>query len=263
MHIPIWITKKPNCILMILLGAILALTLLLAVSHNLLIKAALGPAVRRMSGFDASLREIDVGLFSSRIELKDLRVVNPPDFIEPLMLEAPEIHAEYNLVSMMSRRREFPEVGIRIAQVVVVKNARGESNLGRLLSGKNGAGPEHGQASRNHFGKFDLRLARVILIDFTKMNYGQPQRREITLNFHGTYHDLLDTELKRVILLETLRALPTRLADATPEMVQNGLSAVIGTGLDATTNVVGEITGAVKGIDGLFHSKSNAAARTK
>jgi hypothetical protein len=170
---------------------------------------------------------------------------------------------------MMSERREFPEIRINVAQVVVVKNPQGESNVARMMAAKpkgeadGDKGTGKGGGTANHFGELDLRLGKVTMVDYTKMNNGQPQRKEITLNFHQTYRDVLDKDLKRIIMLETLRNLPFKLPDATPEMLQQGLTAAVSTGMNVATNVVGGVSDAVKGIGGLLQSKTNAPPKNK
>lgn len=256
---------KHKKIALILLGALVGLALLVLVGRNVIITLSVSPAVRSLTGFDAEVGHVNAGVFSSRISILALKVFNPSDFAEKRMLDAPEIHIEYKLFTMMSKRREFPVIRVRVAEVVVVKNERGESNVARIMASTPKSGSSGGKklGAENHFGQLDLSLGKVILVDYSKMVGGKPLTKETTLNFHGTYHDLSDADLKKVVMWETLKFLPSKLGDITPDAIQKELGTVASGALGIGTNVTSAAAEAVKGLGGLFHSKTNAPSKTR
>jgi len=251
--------NKVRKIAFILIGAVIAVFLVALIGHNFIIKSSVGPAVKTITGFDASVGDVNVSLFSSKLDIKELKVMNPDDFTEKRMLDAPVIYVEYKLLSMLSKRREFPVIRIHIAEVVVVKNVKGESNVKRIMDAKPKS-EASGPSAENVFGTLDLTLGKVIYVDYSKLVNGKPITKETTLNFHGVYHNLSDADLKNVVMLETLRTLPGKLADITPDTIKKQLGDVTGVGLGVATNVTSAAVDAVKGLGGLFHSKKDSSA---
>lgn len=252
--------RKLKRIILILVGAVVLLIVVVILGRNMIIKSSVPPAVKKITGFEASIGDIDVGLLSSKVGLKDLKVMNPSDFGEKMMLDAPEIYVEYKLPTMMSQRREFPVIRLNIQQVVVVKNEKGESNVARIMEFKP---KSEGPSAENFFGTLDLTLGTVRYVDYSKMHDGKPFTKDLTLNFHRTYHDLLDSDLKKVVMFETLKMLPVKLGDITPESIQKQLGSVTGIGLGLATNVTGKAVETFKGLGGLFGSKTNKNTSSK
>lgn len=246
--------------ILILVVAVVALAVIVILGLNLIVKTSVSPAVRTLTGFDASVGDVDVGLFSSKIAIKNLKVTNPNDFAEKRMLDAPEIYVEYRLGSLMSDRREFPVIRLNVAEVVYVKNEKGESNVKRI----NDATPKSkGPSAASHFGTLEYTIGKVILMDYSKMIGGKPLTQEMTLNLHQTVHDVSDDELKRLVMLPGLQAFAGRIGDITPASLQKGLSNVAGAGASVATNLTSAAAETVKGIGGLFQSKTNAPAKRK
>lgn len=249
--------SKIKKVVLVLVCAVVAAFVVLLLGRNVIIKTSVPPAVRSITGFDVSLGEIDVGLFSSQITIKDLKVTNPDDFGEKRMLEAPEIHVEYKPLSMMSDRREFPRIRLNLAEVVVVKNEKGESNVKRIMEAKP---KSEGPSAAYHIGQLDLTLGKVVYVDYSKMVNGKPLTRELTLNLHGTYHNLSDTEMKKVVFMETLKNLPIKLPDISPQDLQKDLQVVGRVGMGVATNAAGRAVETIKGFGGLFGPKTNAVS---
>ena len=256
--------SKLRKIVLILIGAVVTLVLVVLIGRNIIIKTSVSPMVRSLTGFDASVGGVSVGVFSSKIAIQGLKMTNPSDFAEKRMLDAPEIYVEYKLPSMLSRTREFPKIRLKIAEVVVVKNEKGESNVARIMAVKPKSEGGGGSSSAgNHFGELDLSLGSVIMIDYSRMNGGRPLTIDRTLNYHCTYHNLSGNNLKKVVMLETLKYLPGKLADITPDSIQRELGGVVSASLGVSTNVTGAAIDAAKGLGGMLQSRTSAPARSR
>jgi len=262
---------KLRKIILVLAAAVVALVVVVIFGRNLIIKSSVPPAVKAVTGFDASLADVDVGLFSSKIAIKELKVTNPDDFTEKRMLHAPEIYLEYKLGSMMSNRREFPVLRLNVSEVVVVKTEKGESNVKRIMEAKP---KSEGPSAANHFGEADVTIGKVVLIDFSKMVRGKPLTVEYTLNFHQKFTDVADDDLKKLVMLPALKSFAGKIQDIKPETLEKGMKNVVNVGMGVATNtlatgmgpasnVTGKVTEAFKGLDGLFGSKTNAPSKGK
>jgi hypothetical protein len=246
--------------ILLLVVAVVALVVVVLLGLNMIVRTSVSPAVRTLTGFDASVGDVDVRLFSSKIAIKNLKVTNPSDFAEKRLLDAPEIYVEYKLGSLMSSRREFPVMRLNVAEVVYVKNEKGESNVKRI---NDATSKSKGPGAAHHYGTFEYTIGKVILMDYTKMIGGKPLTRELVLNLHQIVHDVSDDEMKRLVMLPGLQAFAGKIGDITPATLQKGLTNVTGTAGSVASKLTEAAAEAAKGIGGLFQSKTNAQSKRK
>jgi hypothetical protein len=239
----------------LLVVAVAGVLVIVFLGLNIIVKTSVSPAVRTLTGFDASMGDVDVRLFSSRIAIQDLKVTNPNDFAEKRMLDAPEVYVEYKLGSMLSKRREFPVIRLNVAEVVYVMNAKGESNVKRITD----VMPKSdGRRAVNHFGTLDLTVGKVVLMDYSKMIGGKPFTQEMTLNYRQKFHNVSDDELKRLVMLPGLKAFAGKIGDITPALLEKGVKGVVSTGVGTVTNVAGTVR---RNLGSLFQAKTNAPVK--
>jgi hypothetical protein len=83
-----------------------------------------------------------------------------------------------------------------------------------------------------------------------------------------------DDQLTKLVMLPAVKALAGKVGDITPEALEKGLKSVVslgagvatnalGTGVGLATNVTGKAVDTVKGIGGLFQSKTNEPQKGK
>ncbi len=122
--------------------AVLPAAVLLAV--NQLVKLEVRRALVRQTGFSIEIGSWDVGLLSTRAELRDVVVRNPPDFPEPVAFEIRRAYADINPWALLRRAAHVTDLELDIPRVVVVRNPEGETNLQRMSGGarKRGGGKD-------------------------------------------------------------------------------------------------------------------------
>lgn len=252
--------KKIKKIILILVAAVVALVFVVVLGRNLVIRLSVPTAVRSATGFDASVGGVDVGLFSSHVHIRDLVVKNPDDFPEKRMLDAPEIFVDYKLGSMMGSRREFSHMKLHVNEVVVVKLASGESNLARMqkaVAGEETKEESSGSKAENHIGKLELRIGKVLLVDYTKAQNGKPNTREYVLNFQNTYENLSDKDITRLVMLVALQSAGLKLGDLNLGALQKQLGDIGGVGKQLTSSLTNTSEELRKSLGGLFSSSTN------
>lgn len=129
---------------------LVALVVALAAMRNSLIKREAKRMLNRETGFGLELGKVDVGLFSTSVDLHDVKLLNPPDFPEPLAFDVRQVKADYDLRSLFADEVRLSEVILDVPMAVIVKNEKGETNLQRLsAAGKKGGAakpaPEPGE----------------------------------------------------------------------------------------------------------------------
>jgi hypothetical protein len=111
---------------------LVALAVVALLSKDAVVKAALEHQIRARTGLDARIGRLSVGLFTPVIDVEQLKVYNPAEFGGVLLLDAPELHIEYDRASLSSGRAHLKLVRLKISELNVVRNAAGQTNLLRL-----------------------------------------------------------------------------------------------------------------------------------
>jgi hypothetical protein len=115
-------------------------TLYLVIAAAVLITACLlliDPAAKsllqnRLSdelGLKADIGSVQVGLKSTTLTLKNLRVHNSSEFGGGIMLDLPEVHLEYDSTAIGQGRLKFKTLRLNLAEVAVVENKEGRTNF--------------------------------------------------------------------------------------------------------------------------------------
>lgn len=127
-----------------LIGLSLLLLLLIGLlARNQLIKMEARRLLTEQTGFDLEIGKLKTSLFSSRVELEDVAVRNPPDFPEPTAFVIRRVVVDVDPWALFRKETHLTEMVLDVPRVVVVRNAEGDTNLQRL-SGKSGKSDKTG-----------------------------------------------------------------------------------------------------------------------
>lgn len=119
--------------LAVLSVVLLALVGLLA--RNQLINMEARRLLAEQTGFGLEIGQLKTHLLSSKAELLDVVVRNPPDFPEPTAFVIKRVYVNVDPWALLRRETHLTEMELEIPRVVVVRNPAGDTNLQRL-SGK-------------------------------------------------------------------------------------------------------------------------------
>ena len=109
-------------------AGLIALLVALFFSRNFIARVSVEVGARKATGFPLKIGSVDVGLFSSKVDVRNLTLMNPPDYQEKMFVDMPELFVDYQLGSFFSGVPHINDMLINIKQLVVVKTASGESN---------------------------------------------------------------------------------------------------------------------------------------
>lgn len=221
----------------------------LVVGRNFIARKAVEIGVRSVTGFPLQIGAVDVGLFNGQLAVNDLKLMNPPgDFEEPLFVDLPELRMNYVLRSMLAGSPHIKELTIHLDEVVVVKNAKGESNVQRLKGVAGSAEepatkpPAEKSSTKFQLDVVHLRIGTVKVKDYSK---GKPTERTYSLNINATYKDIRSSaDVTRLALVTMMSKVPLPDIGVKMEDLQKGLSDV-GT---AAGDAVKGVTEAGKGL---------------
>jgi len=197
--------KKPVSMILIALVALIGLN----VTKNAITKGAIAGGVRAITGLKLGMRGVSLGVLTTRIGIKGLKMYNPDGFEEELMASIPEIYVNYSLLAFLKGRKvHLEEMRLNLEEFVVVKNADGKRNIDALKVGKDdkkekAAPKKKGAKPEFQIDKLQLKIGKVIYKDYSRGT--PPKVSEYNLNIDETYENIENPQM--LIATITTRAL--------------------------------------------------------
>ena len=187
----------------LLWGVVAALAVLVAIvffARNLIARISVEYGAKKITGFPLSIGSVDLELFSSKVDVHDLKLMNPPEFTDPMFVDMPELYVDYRLGSMFSGAPHVNDMLINIKQLVIVKN-KTDSNV-QKLKGVVSSGGSSSSSTKYAVDKLRIHVGTVTIKDYSRP---KPSERDIKLNLDRTYNNITDsTDISRLVLLTVL-----------------------------------------------------------
>ncbi len=126
--------KKPlkwaiRIFLVVLLLGLVAVVVAFLERDNLM-RLAVEHSIRDQTGMDVSIGAFHMGLRQPVIEIKDIRIQNPPGYGDTPLVVIPEIHVEYDRDALLnSNQNHITLLRFNLGELDIVKNEQGQTNL--------------------------------------------------------------------------------------------------------------------------------------
>jgi hypothetical protein len=222
-----------------ILAALAVLLVVLFLSRNFIARKSVEYGAKKITGFPLEIGSVDVGVFSSKIDVRDLKLMNPPQYQEKMFVDMPELYIDYRLRSMLSGAPHINDMLINIKQLVVVKTDKGDSNAMKLK----GVVSSGGGSSKYAIDKLRIHVGTVTIKDYSRPKMTE---RDIDLNIDATYNNITDsTDISRLVLLTVMSQVKLPDIGIKPEDLKKNLS-------DVTTQAGQALKGASDAVGGLF-----------
>ena len=102
-------------------------------TSNLWLGSVLASGIERTTGFPVKIENARLDLPESKIGLYGIEIKNPPGFSRAVFASIPEIYVDFDLQQFLkSRKLYFQEIRLNIAEVAIVRNKSGQTNLAQL-----------------------------------------------------------------------------------------------------------------------------------
>ena len=230
-----------------ILAGLVVLLVILFLARNAIARKSVEIGAKRITGFPLEIGTVDVGLFSSKVDVRDLKLMNPPEFQDRMFVDMPELYVDYRLGSMLSGAPHINDMLINIKQLVVVKTDKGDSNAMKLKGVVSGGNSK--SSAKYQLDQLRIQVGTVTIKDYS---HAKPMERTLTLNLQRTYKNINDsTDITRLVLLSIAGNVPLPDLGIKPEDLKKDLGNV--------TNAAGEaLKGATDATKGLFDSIKKA-----
>ena len=212
----------------LLLLVVLAFTAI--VCRNFIARKAVEVGVKEVTGFPLQIGAVQVGLWSGQLDVHDLKLMNPPEFADSRFVDLPLFHVQYDLGSLLRLAPHVKEVVININEVVIVKNAAGQSNANTIQDKLAPAGSSPTQPAANsaespkkisyQVDRMQVHIGTVLMKDYSK---GQPTERKITLNRDVTFENISESTSVSAMVMKVVFG---QLGDVAGGLIKGGGAAV-------------------------------------
>ncbi len=222
-----------------ILAGLAVLLVILFLSRNFIARISVEYGAKKITGFPLEIGSVDVGFFSSKVDVRNLKLMNPPEYQEKMFVDMPELYINYRLRSMFSGAPHVNDMLINIKQLVVVKTDKGDSNAMKLK----GVVSSGGGSSKYTVDKLRIHIGTVTLKDYS---HPKPTEHNTALDIDVTYPNITDsTDISRLVMLTVMSQVHLPDIGIKPDDLKKGLSNV--------TNQAGvALKGATDALGGLF-----------
>lgn len=162
---------------------VVAVIFFLTVVKDLAVKTGMTTVGSSVVGAKIEVGYFSIGLFTSKVHVKNFKLYNPPGFPNEPMVNMPEIRVDYDVPAFLSGKIHAPLVVFNLKEMTVIKNKDGKLNVDSLKvieeqkaaadkKGDKKAGPQAKQMPIQ-IDLLKLNVERVIFKDYSKGD-GQP-----------------------------------------------------------------------------------------
>lgn len=158
-----------------LLVGIVVLVVIVLLGKNLIAKAALSAGIKMVTGLNAQVAGMQVGLLRPVLGIQGLKIMNPAGYPDPVMVHLNEFFVDYNLQALLSGKAHLRMLRLDLDEVTLVKRADGQTNINqiKILQQKPGQAKSAqqkvgGKAPQVQIDALELRIGKVLFKDYTR-----------------------------------------------------------------------------------------------
>jgi len=198
----------------IIIGIIVVVFVLLLVFKNILIKGAVEQGTKKATGLELTIGTMDVSLLASKVDVTDMRLLNPAGFPDKVMIDIPKFLVDVEFASLFKQRKHVETLELNLKELMVVRNKERKLNLDSLTAlgqkkqeekkpVEQKEAKQKGGAPQVTIDKLILKIGKVTYKDYS---LGEtPFTKTFTIGVNEVYRDV--TDLNKLVKLIIVRAL--------------------------------------------------------
>jgi uncharacterized protein involved in outer membrane biogenesis len=248
----------------------LVIIILIAVSllaHNLIIKKGLETGVKAVTGLDLTIGKVDVGILKTSAKIEDLKIYNPSNFKDRLMLDLPILYVDYSLGALLKKEIYLPQATLHLKEFAIIKNAQGELNIDSLKPVKKAEAPaaEKKEKTKKELPKLKIDLLKLKIDKVVYKDYSQsvddPRTITFDIGIDQEYRDIENTKALAGLIISQAITNTTlgQFIDFDLSSLMQGVKGGIGSGIEASRKA---IDSTLKGAEGVQQGVSGAVNAT-
>lgn len=250
--------KKIGLILIVIVGVIIVAFIM----KGAIIKGVIESSIGKATGLRLTMGSFKADLGKSVIDIRDLKLANPPGFGRTFMIDAPEVYIAYDLPAIVKGKTHLKELRLDLREFVLIRATSGATNIDTLKSRMTAqSGKRRDPANSNLLiDDLSLKIGKVAYKDLALPSAS----RDFNININETFSDI--TDMQQVVGIIMTRAIinsgVARLANLNTSDLQNIANsamqgaiekAMAGSGF-GSSDTAKQAAGAIKGIMNIFGS---------
>ena len=184
---------------------IVAIILVAVFTKDVIIRVSVENGVRMVTGLTLKVDSFRVGIFKPILQIRGLKLFNPPGFKDRIMVDLPEIYVDYDRGALMKGKVHITNARIDLRELVVVRNTGGQLNLNslRVVQAREGRAKPAVKTPPLMIDRLELKIGKVVLKDYST---GSPIVKEFNLASDEIYTNIDDPNaLVSLIVVRALR----------------------------------------------------------
>lgn len=155
-----------------LIFVVVVLVVLVFAFKDSMLRIAAEHRIRAQTGMDVKIGKFSSGIFSPVVTIENLKIYNTAEFGGTPFLNIPELHIELDSIALAQRKLRITLVRLNLAELDIVKNEAGQTNIFRIKnkvegggSKKNGLQEALGNLQFDGIDVLNLSLGKAKFID--------------------------------------------------------------------------------------------------
>jgi len=178
---------------------VVVVILALSLGKDALVKAAIQGAAGAVTGMPVKMSGFHMGLIKTVVDISNLRIYNPREFHDPLLLQMPKVYVDYDLPAVFKGVVHVKSAKMHLKELTVVRNEKGKLNIDSLTAlqkqkEKTPAKPapkEKGKAPKIQIDRLELKVERVVYKEYSTAQ-AAPRVTNFDIGLDETYEHVND-----------------------------------------------------------------------
>lgn len=190
---------------------VVVLVALLLVFKDSMLRIAAENRIRAQTGMDVKIGKFSSGIFSPVVTIENLQIYNTAEFGGTPFLNIPELHIELDSIALAQRKLRVTLVRLNLAELDIVKNDAGQTNIFRIKNKVEGGGSKK-NALQGALGDFQFEGIDVLNLSLGKAKFidlkDAKNNREIRVDLQNQIFKNVksDADLYGILFLVWLRS---------------------------------------------------------
>lgn len=203
--------NNPRKKLILISAILLAVVVLLSLAKNIIVDVSLSNWARSMTGADLRVDSMDIGIIKTRVDIKGLKLFNPPGFPGKLLADMPEVYVDYDLAAFFRRKIHFEEIRLNLKELNVIRNEEGKVNVDslNLVQGIKG---RHESTKKDEMPELKIDLLKLKIGKVVFKNYSRgltPIIVEYEVNIDEQFENINDPyQFASILVAKSLTKTP-------------------------------------------------------
>lgn len=181
---------------------IVAVIMAAVIMKDAIIKSMITSSVGKATGLRLTMGSFKADLGKSVVDIKDLKLANPPGFGKTYMIDAPVVYIAYDLPAILKGKTHLKELRLDLKEFVLMRAASGQTNVDTLrsrMAAQSGKRPAPAKSGLL-IDDLSLKIGRVAYKDL-----GMPSAsRDLDLSIDERFSGI--TDIQQVVGIIMMRA---------------------------------------------------------